>query len=147
MFYILEWWPLKTKTCTRATLEFDSREVPGYPKFTLCSPKWVHDVPSEFQGGCRYIVQIVWMYNICLYILYMIFQKNKHHIWTNNSFDRRKLSEFSSCLTLRGGPLYKGGISGCLGNHWRWGGWSWKQTFPRFHGNWFAQRGWGTGAQ
>lgn len=56
-------------------------------------------------------------------------------------------SEFISCLTLPGGPLYKGGISGCLGNHWRWGGWSWKQTFPRFHGNWFAQRGWGTGAE
>ena len=35
----LEWWPLKKKTCTRATLEFDSREVPGYPKFTLCSLK------------------------------------------------------------------------------------------------------------
>ena len=51
MFCILEWWPLKKKTCTRATLEFDSREVPGYPKFTLCSLKWVHDVPPEFQGG------------------------------------------------------------------------------------------------
>ena len=43
---------MKKKTCTRATLEFDSREVPGYPKFTLCSLKWGHDVPSEFQGGC-----------------------------------------------------------------------------------------------
>ena len=39
------------KTCTRATLEFDSREVPGYPRFTLCSLKWGHDLPSEFQGG------------------------------------------------------------------------------------------------
>ena len=38
------------KTCTRATLEFDSREVPGYPRFTLCSLKWGHDLPSEFQG-------------------------------------------------------------------------------------------------
>ena len=42
----------KKKTCTRATLEFDSREVPAYPKFTLCSLKWVRDVFSEFQGGC-----------------------------------------------------------------------------------------------
>ena len=47
---------LEEKTCTRATLEFDSREVPGYPRFTLCSLKWGHDLPNEFQGeSCTYI--------------------------------------------------------------------------------------------
>ena len=33
------------KTCTKASLEFDSREVPGYPKLTLYSLKWVARPP------------------------------------------------------------------------------------------------------
>ena len=81
MFYILEWWPLKKTTCTRATLEFDSREVPGYPKFTLCSLKWVHDVPSEFQGG-SYWHQVSWT--------------NKYIHWTgvsDQSFSKKHLMQ------------------------------------------------------
>ena len=72
MFCILERWPLKKKTCTRATLEFDSREVPGYPKFTLCSLKWGHDVPSEFQGGYLWYIYIIYIYYIVL--LFVKFQ-------------------------------------------------------------------------
>ena len=43
----------KKNTCTRAPLEIDSRGVPGYPKFTLCSLKWVHEVNTEFEGGSQ----------------------------------------------------------------------------------------------
>ena len=51
MFCILEWWPLKKKTCTKASLEFDSREVPGYPKLTLYSLKCVARPPPWIPRG------------------------------------------------------------------------------------------------
>ena len=87
MFCILERWPLKKKTCTRATLEFDSREVPGYPKFTLCSLKWGHDVPSEFQGG--YIWRLV--NHQCKWFLLHVFL-----LWRGT----RKCAVFICCLYI-----------------------------------------------
>ena len=80
---------MKKKTCTRATLEFDSREVPAYPKFTLCSLKWAHDVPSEFQGGLNSYIWIKPAEQTCpaslseLFFLYIPSQDHLHYQTTH----------------------------------------------------------------
>ena len=64
VFWILEWWPFKKITCTKASLEFDSREVPAYPKLTLYTLKWVARPPPWIPRGifCIYIFTYIYIY-------------------------------------------------------------------------------------